>query len=477
MKKINPELARDELWRRGNLSWKFHAGQREINTFYNKMRGQLFVCNISRQFGKTVYSVIKAIELAIQKPNAIIRYGTAFLVDLLRFIIPAFKMVMQDCPESIKGQYLKKGSVFIFPNGSRIDLVGIDKNPDAMRGNSVDMFVIDEAGYVDRLEYLYNSVIVPSTTHRPDCKVLMVSSAPSTPDHEFKMFCDKADKEGAYVMLTIYDHPTITKETIERLANEVGGKDTTTFRREFLCEFVTDSNLAIIPEWSNGNLPDDKHKWIQDVPKDEFYSFYHKYDGMDIGYRDLTAVIFGYYHFKMAALVIEDEVQFHGPTETIKTMSAKIKQKETELWGDQKPHKRIADNNNLTLLNDMNVDYGIIFNATGKEALQAMVTDVRIMVNAGRVIVHPRCTKLIGCLRSGIWNAKKTIFNRSRDFGHFDHLAALIYLIRNLDLSTNPIPATYGLSHQTHWMKNLKNQQNVSQSMLNLAAAFPKGNN
>lgn len=449
------KLAQQESWYRGNLTWKLHKGQKVINDLFNKMKGQLFVCNISRQFGKTVYSVIKAIEVAIQKPNSIIRYGTAFLVDLMRFIIPAFKLIMEDCPSPIKGKLVRQGgSAFIFPNGSRIDLVGIDRNPDAMRGNSLDLVVIDEAAYVSSLDYLFKSVIVPSTTHRPHCKILMVSSAPSSPDHDFKLYCDNAD---SYCKLTIYDHPTITEETIDRLASKVGGKDSTTFRREFLCEFVADSALQIIPEW--------KDEFIQDVPKDEFYNFYKKYAGMDMGYRDFTAVLFGYYDFKNSALVIEDELKFNGPEETTQTMSSKIKQKEKDIWGDIPPPNRIADNNNLTQLQDMSSIYNLSFTATTKESLEAMVNKVRIMVNAGRIMVNPRCEYLIGCLRSGIWDAKKTIFARSTKYGHFDHMAALIYLVRNLDTNSNPIPATHGFIKQNTFNYHVLDQDNMKRNL------------
>lgn len=457
------KLAIEELWQRGNLTFKLHKGQKIINDFFNKMTGQLFCCNISRQFGKTVYSVIKAIECALSKPNCIIRYGTAFLVDLMRFIIPAFNLIMDDAPKSVKGKLVRQGgSAFLFPNGSRIDLVGIDRNPDAMRGNSLDMVVVDEAGYVSSLKYLYESVIIPSTVHRPHCKILMVSSAPDSPDHDFKYFADKANEQKAYVKLTIYDHPTITKETIQRLADESGGLDSTTFRREYMCEFISDSNLQIIPEWNDG--------YIQDITKDEFYGFYSKYVSMDIGYRDLTATIYGYYDFKRAALVIEDELHFNGPNETTETVSNKIKIKEKEIWGDIAPPRRVADNNNLNLLQDMASIYKLIFAPTTKESLQAMVNKVRIMVMHGRILINPRCEYLIGCMRGGLWDKKKIMFSRNTKYFHYDHLAALIYMVRFLDTSTNPIPPTYGHVQQNTWnyqsLDQLNKQHNLSKAIL-----------
>jgi hypothetical protein len=71
-------------------------------------------------------------------------------------------------------------------------------------------------------------------------------------------------------------------------------------------------------------------------------------------------------------------------------------------------------------------------------------------VGSGRLIVHPGCKELIGCLRSGIWNKTRTEFGHSDRFGHFDALAALMYLVRNIDRTYNPIPATYGMMGDTH---------------------------
>jgi hypothetical protein len=75
------------------------------------------------------------------------------------------------------------GHYYIFPNGSRIKLVGLDKNPNGLRGNTLDLIVIDECGFVTNLDYIYKSVIIPATLHRPNCKIIMISTPPSTPAH------------------------------------------------------------------------------------------------------------------------------------------------------------------------------------------------------------------------------------------------------------------------------------------------------
>ncbi len=39
---------------------------------------------------------------------------------------------------------------------------------------------------------------------------------------------------------------------------------------------------------------------------------------------------------------------------------------------------------------------------------------------------------------------------RSKVYGHFDALMALVYLVRNIDTQTNPIPKYYGKRYDVH---------------------------
>jgi hypothetical protein len=458
--------ARTEKWHRGDLTHLLHKGQKLINKAYTESIRQLFVCNISRQWGKSYFAVTKSVELALKNPKSRIKYGTAFHTDLTQFILPAFEAVLAGCPAELKPKYKAQGSKFVFPNGSEIKLCGLDKNPNSLRGNQIDLIVIDEAAFVDNLDYVYKSVIMPATLHRPNCKILFISTPPSTPAHPFMDFVQKAELEGNYIKLTIYDNPIITEKDIERMANELGGKDSTTFRREMLCEFITDADLAIIPEW--------KEEYVADFPKDEYYNFYHKYSAMDLGVKDFTALIFGYYDFKRATLVIEDEMMMHGPSmNTIKLVDA-IKTKEQEVWEGQPPFRRISDNNNLHLLQDLSSIHDLHFVSTNKDTLEAMINEVRIMVQSGQLIIHPRCKQLAGCLKYGVWNQKKNSFARSSTYGHYDHLAALIYLVRNLAKHSNPIPMDHGFQNHTAWLGNIREANETTKTGNELKKAlFP----
>lgn len=500
--------SRDKLWERGNLSWKLHAAQKALEETYRVVKAQLFVGNCSRQWGKSFWAVKIAVETAIQNPKAQIQYGAAFQTDLVGFIIPAFDKILEDAPKSIKGK--KVGHYYLFPNGSRIKLVGLDKNPNGLRGNTLDLIIIDECGFVGILDYIYKSIIVPATLHRPNCKIILISTPPSTPAHAFVDYVQKAELENAYVKLDIFTNPLIEPEYILRAMRETGCQvpadevalevineiiDTgavcfpepwvisTTFRREFLCEFVTDSDLQIIPEWND--------KYIEVVERDQYYQYYHKYVGMDLGVKDLTAGLFGYFDFKRQSLIVEDEIEMNGPQMNSLVLVGALRAKEKELWdnvdesGTEKrdannrpvPFRRIADSNWPLFIADLSSLHSLTFIATDKDLLEAMISEVRVMVNYGQILINPKCKKLIGCLKYGVWvekkiGATKTIgktFARSSVYGHFDHLAALVYLVRNLVKNTNPIPAGHGFENHTAWLGNIRHKEQSTHNAREIA--------
>jgi hypothetical protein len=459
-----------ELWERGDIEYKLHDAQLVLEETFRNAKGQLFVANCSRQWGKSFWGVKIAIEFCLKNEKYNVRYGAAFQTDVEEFIIPAFDKILEDCPEHLKPKFNVQKSTYTFPNGSQIKLVGVDKHPDKLRGRTIDMYILDECGFIGNLDYIYKSIIVPSTLHRPNCKIIFISTPPSTPAHSFTDYCQKAEIEGGYVKLDIYTNPLISADDIKRMADELGGEGSTTFRRECLCEFVTDSDLAIIPEWQD--------KCIEEVERDEFYKYYDKYVGMDLGVKDLTAMLYGYYDFKRASLIIEDEAEMSGPSMNTLLLVGAIREKEKQLWQDYPsviegrpvPFRRISDNNWPLLIQDISSIHNLTFIETTKDNLEAMINEVRLMVQAGQIIIHPRCQKLIGCMRYGVWDQKKKAFARSSVYGHFDHLAALVYLVRNLSKGTNPIPATHGFEAHKAWLGHVKdrstaNARTISQSL------------
>ena len=196
-------------------------------------------------------------------------------------------------------------------------------------------------------------------------------------------------------------------------------------------ELIVDEMMSVIPEW--------KDAYVQTIEPDEFNGYYHRYESMDLGIRDKTVWLQGYYDFRKAKLIIENEFDISGKDTTTKAIAELIKTNRKT-----KPYLAVADNNNLLLLNDLATEFNLYFAPTNKESLAAMINDVRLMVQDGRILVNPKCKQLLGCLKFGVYqDHKRDMFGRSQTFGHYDALASLIYMVRNLDKHTNPIPRNH----------------------------------
>ena len=164
---------------------------------------------------------------------------------------------------------------------------------------------------------------------------------------------------------------------------------------------------------------------------------------------DKTAVLFARYLFKEAKAYVERELILEKPNFTTERLAGDIKRICAEL-GYKKIYRAAADNNNPILIADLNSLHNLNFFPTTKDDLEAQVNDLRLWIGSGRLIVDPSCRELIGCLKYGVWNEKRSAFEQSKNFGHFDALAALMYLVRNIDRSYNPVPLTFGMASDTH---------------------------
>lgn len=467
---IQTELVRRELWRRGEIEQLlFHAGQLKIDKVYRDAIGAVVVFLISRQWGKTFFGVTKAVALALKKPGARIRIGAAFETDLGEFIEPAFEAVLATCPAELAPKYIQQKKRYVFPNGpdpknpyksgSNIKLVGLDKKPNGLRGNAIDLIILDESGFIARLGYLHTSVIVPLTTHRPDAKILLTSTPPESPDHEFWDFVDRAKLENSYAEFTIDENPMLSQKDLDRIEREMGGRASTAFQREYLCRKVIETERAIVPEFK-------AELHVSDKPRPEYFRYLHNYDFLDTGVRHYTVLLLGFYDFPNATLVVEDEVALKGSQVTTRNIANSAREKEKDLG--YIAYRRIADNNNLILINDLSTDEKLPFMPTDKDSLEAMVNALRGWFRDKRILIHPRCKFLIGTLGAALWNKRRDEFAESKTFGHADAIAALMYGVRNIDCHTNPVPPSF----ENPWLQAGKGK--LSETGRDLKAAFSR---
>jgi len=394
-----------------------------------------FVINCARRLGKSYFLCLVALEKAIQDPGSDIKIATANQKATRKIIVPLMRQILADCPKELRPRYKSIEGTYEFTNGSMITICGTEMGQiDGLRGTACDLIIIDEAGFISDLEYALEQVLLPQTQGRPGARILIASTPPISPDHAFVRYAVNAMRKGAYVKYTIYDNPRLTKEEIEEYKEEAGGEATTTWRRESLAEFITDKDSAILPEADESLLSRIVVECIKPV-------YFHPITSLDLGYLDFTGGLFAYYDFAAGKIVIEDEFLVN------KSTSAKIVEAtlsiERSLWGDLRPKSRVVDANPLAIA-DLNDTHRFGCHAPEKSDLQANVNRVRMDLSAETIIIHPRCINLINQIKYATWDKQRSKFSRSSEGGHWDLIAALIYLCKHIDRRSNPFPAGHG---------------------------------
>lgn len=301
-----------------------------------------------------------------------------------------------------------------------------------LRGQSASLAIVDEAGFVSQLGYIVESILLPQlfTTNG---KLILSSSSPISPAHEFVKYINDAQINNYYFKFTI-EQAGYEPKLVAEFIKEMGGRESPQCRRELFCEIVRDGERSLCPEW------DDKFI-ITETQRDELFQFYHKVFSLDSGVRDATVGLFGYYDFKKARLIVEDEFVLSGIDVRTDKIAEHIQTKEARL--EYSDVSRYADNENLILIQDLTMFHNTPVLSTSKDSLEAMVNMVRLWVKDGRLIVKDNCKLLIQTLRNGEWNTNKTEFARTEELFHMDAFASLMYMVRMCNTAINPIPPTF----------------------------------
>lgn len=209
---------------------------------------------------------------------------------------------------------------------------------------------------------------------------------------------------------------------------------------EETCFLVGDPKRLVIPEAGQSKT------LVRIVDRPDYFN---PFVFIDLGADDCTAMLFGYTNFKTAQIVIEKEYVVSYKTTGEKTAEAKRIEKEL---GYTKPW-RISDNDLQQVL-DLNKDHNYKVLPVTKRSKQpntpykeSILNGLRMGILHNKIIIHPDCKNLIFQLSYGMWNEKRTDFERNYDLknigivmGHLDALMALAYGVDNVDLRKNPYP-------------------------------------
>jgi hypothetical protein len=440
---VTPEQAILRLWRAGDLSWQLHEVQELMRADICAHSGIIYVINCSRRLGKSRLACTLAIEQCLQKPGSQVRYAAPTGKDVRKIVAPHMRDIMAECPDDMRPSYNSQDHVWTFPNGSQIHVAGVNnEHADDLRGVASDLCLVDEAGFVDDLDYLVRSVLLPQTMTTQG-RIVLLSTPPVTPAHPFVSYCARAELDGAYSRYTIHDAPHISPDIIETYCAEAGGEQSTAWRREYLCEFVADDTLSVLPEFPRAESAI--------VEERERPRYYVPIIVGDLGYHDLTFVLFGYHDFAAGVDVIEAE---YVTSRTVaRDIDAEVRRIAAELWGDRADSARRYADAPPMVIAEMPGWTGIAKTQTDGHWKSAVINDVRTRLGEHSTRIHPRCEQLRAHCRYAVWREPGRMLERMAGFGHFDGVAALAYFTRLVDRHTNPGPRLpAGVSHETHWI-------------------------
>lgn len=465
-KPISKRDAIKELWKRGNITYKLHKGQEVLQENYMIDNRDIITILCARRFGKSFWLLTLAVSVCIKKKYAIVKYACPKQKQVKTIVKPIMRIILEDCPEDLRPEWREADKFYQFPNGSQIQIAGTDNgNAESLRGGASDLCIVDEAGFCTDLDYVVQSILAP-TTDTTDGKIILASTPSRKGDHEFIQLYVKPDlAAGVLKIFTIHDNPLLTEKKKEKIKNRYPLKENDPqYKREYLCIITNDDDDMVIPRFTD--IKDKVTGIIKRPP------YFDRYVSGDIGFKDLTVFLFGYYDFLNARLVIEDELVIHGSENLVtNNMAHAIKKKEEELYTDcggevTPPYLRVMDND-LKLINDFQMLHNISFIATDKDKKEVQINNARMMLSREQIMIHPQCTHLLYHIEYATWDKNRKSYSRMPDSadkkikgGHADALDALVYLVRNLVKSKNPYPADWGrLSGSgTQQSQLLKNQ-------------------
>lgn len=387
--------------------------------------------------------------------------------------------------------------------GSVCKLVGVDLHPDATRGQWLDYCIGTETAFVKGLTGLWRGTIAPQFRGRPWGWGVFESSTAKQPDCEFNTeFREDAlvrefdppelehpvgggrdeleERRHPYRLRTLDDHTTLTPEERKEAIDDCGGEDTPDAKRELWCIEVRDPKGTVIPEFDapTRDRPHTRHVIPAGSPLPRYARCYV---GMDQGYsQDPLGLVFAVHDFERNKLIfIADHQELNmglravaeklrevegrlwwtihrlpgqaGPMidirDVVRTKVDKLALETPEpaltYWHEEQfkpnPYKRVSDVA-PQMIGDLAKEYAINFETTAKDDPEAARNQFRLLFTDDRIEIWDCCEHLIKQCRSGMWNEKRTDYERTPTLGHLDCMQAAIYLTRNVDWRQNPYP-------------------------------------
>ncbi len=416
----------------------------------------------SRKVGKTGSLLLCCHEYAWKHPGSLIRFVLADQTQATSIIEPMINSFIKKLlPSDMMPRYMKSERTIRFLNGSSIKLNGA--NPDAIDravGPSCDLFVFDEiAIWSGDVRYTLLDVLYPQGTLTKAKKIFSCTPPPSIDSYYIQNIHPKLLAKGNIVTLTIYENPLLSPKQIEQIEDEMGGRDSAEFRRQYLCELIPSNSNRLTPEFCEAlAVYEERPKYVeygeQQIPQQ-----YQYFICADTGTVDNTAILVGYFDHHEQQLVIEEEfVQNNINLTEIANEIHALHEKYTPFFYDRDKGLRIIIDAFSLEHKELREIHGIQHVNPTKGKVEDNIAHLRSALENNKVQISSKCTRLIWELNNCVWsqsNRENKQIERSVEQKHGDAIMALTYMLRSVNWRFKP-----GVKEHNFSLTNYNTEEN-----------------
>jgi len=445
-----------ELFRRGEISFLLHDGQKSISQKIEESDSKEFLVLCSRQFGKSFFSLIFTLTFLTKNPNTKAIIFSATNKQAMTIVNDNLNHILRLAPDGFLTRK-KSDRQWLLKNGSELRIGSIE-DADASRGVNAQLIILEEGAAScssEQYNYALSSVIGPMLLRSQNGRLIHVTTPSKDLNHCLHTeILPRLEQRNAVARFTIHDNPQLSEQQIKDARDRCQTEEA--WDREFLVKIVKSQSLTVIPEFNQDFhlLPD---SYIQ--PEKAHWCL-----GLDLGGTvDRTAAVLGYFDFKTSQTIIVDELFLPINTSTTEIVTAV----NLLLSKVPKGHESVvtADAPGQVRIDMSRLGLSTFLPRKAAGSFEAGINNLRFLFTKNQVLIHPRCQNLIKTLEYGQYNKTRTDFQRSEELGHLDALAALIYQVRH-QRTDNPYPTTHNLHRDTHFYDLHDKQTSDLESML-----------
>lgn len=362
----------------------------------SRRQGKTYIANIVGQ----VVALVPGSHVLIMAPN----YNLSQIsFDLQRNLIKRFGL------EVIKDN--AKDRVIELVNGSTIRLGSVNQ-VDSCVGRSYDLIIFDEAALTSEGKEAFNVSLRP-TLDKPNAKALFIST-PRGKSNWFSEFFDRGFSpdfpQWFSVKATWQDNPRMTPEDVLEARKTMSEAE---FRQEYEADFST----------FEGKIWDLKEECITEVPSTLNFKKCDIIAGLDLGYKDPTAMCVVAYSWEHETFFVLDEYLDNekttaGHAEEIKKLMSK--------WNIDYIY---IDSANQQQRFDFAQEYDIPTTNAKKSVLDG-IGYVASLCDNNRIIVPPNLREVLYAFDQYQWDNKENLTKEKPKHNQASHMAdALRYAI------------------------------------------------